>query len=106
MATDVNTLSKLLQALAERRWDDAVTLGAELAKREERQGHFQAARRLRGALGEGADPGDTPWRAAGNPSSALRALLRSSSSTTLSAVRARQPIFRLAGVATRLAGRA
>jgi hypothetical protein len=26
MTTDVNTLSKLLQALAERRWDDAVTL--------------------------------------------------------------------------------
>lgn len=75
MATDVNTLSKLLQALAERRWDDAVTLGAELAKREERQGHFQAARRLRGALGEGADSPDMPWRAPGAPSSTLRALV-------------------------------
>jgi len=40
MATDVNTLSRLLQALAERRWEDAVTAGAALAKREERQGQF------------------------------------------------------------------
>ena len=77
MASDVNTLSKLLQALAERRWEDAVTLGAALAKREERQGHFQAARRLRGALGEAGngDPGDVPWRATGGVPSALRALL-------------------------------
>ena len=73
MASDVNTLSKLLQALADRRWDDAVTLGAELAKREERQGHYQAARRLRGALGDG-EPSDSVWRAPGAPSSALRAL--------------------------------
>jgi len=77
MATDVNTLSRLLQALAERRWEDAVTLGAALAKREERQGHFQAARRLRGALGEtgNGDAGEVPWRATGGAPSALRALL-------------------------------
>ena len=77
MATDVNTLSRLLQALAERRWEDAVTLGASLAKREERQGHFQAARRLRGALGEtgNGDAGEVPWRATGGAPSALRALL-------------------------------
>lgn len=77
MATDVNTLSKLLQALAERRWEDAVTLGADLAKREERQGHFQAARRLRGALGDtgNTDAGEVPWRGTGGAPSALRALL-------------------------------
>jgi SpoVK/Ycf46/Vps4 family AAA+-type ATPase len=75
MATDVNTLSKLLQALAERRWDDAVSLGAVLAKREESQGHFQAARRLRGALGDvGSQAAETPWRATNAASSALRAL--------------------------------
>lgn len=74
MATDVNTLSKLLQALAGRRWDDALALGAALAKREERQGHFQAARRLRGALGEAAEEGEMPWRATGGGQTALRAL--------------------------------
>ena len=75
MATDVNTLSKLLQALAERRWEDALALGAMLAKREERQGHFQAARRLRGALGESAEEGEAPWQATGGRQTALRALL-------------------------------
>jgi SpoVK/Ycf46/Vps4 family AAA+-type ATPase len=74
MATDVNTLTKLLQALAEQRWDDARALGASLAKREERQGHFQAARRLRGALGEAAEEGATPWQVTGGRSTALRAL--------------------------------
>jgi SpoVK/Ycf46/Vps4 family AAA+-type ATPase len=77
VATNVNTLSRLLQALAERRWDDAVSLGAELVNKEEQQGHFQAARRLRGALGEtsAGEGNDTPWRATGTAPSALRALL-------------------------------
>jgi SpoVK/Ycf46/Vps4 family AAA+-type ATPase len=60
--TDVDLLSNLLQALSQRRWDDAVHLGEEIADREARKGHARVARRLRGALtsGDGAAPFDAP----------------------------------------------
>lgn len=50
MLTDVDLLSSLLQALGQRRWDDAVRLGEEIADREARKGHARVARKLRGAL--------------------------------------------------------
>ena len=48
--TDVDLLSNLLQALTQRRWDDALRLGEDIASREARRGHSRVARRLRGAL--------------------------------------------------------
>lgn len=50
MPTDVDLLSNLLQALSQRRWDDAVRLGEEIANHEARRGHARVARKLRGAL--------------------------------------------------------
>ncbi|HVV51744.1 MAG TPA: ATP-binding protein [Polyangia bacterium] len=64
MPTDVDLLSNLLQALSQRRWDDAVRLGEEIANHEARRGHARVARKLRGALAprdEGAETeGPTP----------------------------------------------
>jgi SpoVK/Ycf46/Vps4 family AAA+-type ATPase len=50
VANDVDLLSSLLQALSQRRWDEAVRLGEEIASSEARKGHSRVARRLRGAL--------------------------------------------------------
>lgn len=50
MPTDVELLSSLLQALGQRRWEDAVRLGEEIASSEARKGHARVARKLRGAL--------------------------------------------------------
>jgi hypothetical protein len=50
MPTEVDLLSSLLQALGQRRWEDAVRLGEEIADREARRGHARVARKLRGAL--------------------------------------------------------
>jgi SpoVK/Ycf46/Vps4 family AAA+-type ATPase len=62
MPSDVNLLSSLLQALGQRRWDDAVRLGEEIAAHEARRGHSRVARKLRGALGapprEDSDTGE------------------------------------------------
>jgi Cdc6-like AAA superfamily ATPase len=57
MPTDVDLLSSLLQALGQRRWDDAVRLGEEIADHEARKGHARVARKLRGALAP-RDEGD------------------------------------------------
>ncbi|HEX3905193.1 MAG TPA: ATP-binding protein [Polyangia bacterium] len=48
--TEVDLLSSLLHALGQRRWEDAVRLGEEIADREARRGHARVARKLRGAL--------------------------------------------------------
>ncbi len=50
MPTEVDLLSSLLHALGQRRWEDAVRLGEEIADREARRGHSRVARKLRGAL--------------------------------------------------------
>ena len=50
MPTDVELLSSLLQALGQRRWEDAVRVGEEIASSEARKGHARVARKLRGAL--------------------------------------------------------
>src|SRR5450432_1900743 len=50
MPTEVDILSSLLHALGQRRWEDAVRLGEEIADREARKGHSRVARKLRGAL--------------------------------------------------------
>lgn len=50
MPTDVDLLSGLLQALGQRRWEEAVRLGEEIASSEARKGHARVARKLRGAL--------------------------------------------------------
>lgn len=50
MPADLDLLSGLLQALSQRRWDDAVRLGEEIADREASKGHSKVARKLRGAL--------------------------------------------------------
>ena len=50
MPTEVDILSSLLHALGQRRWEDAVRLGEEIADREARRGHSRVARKLRGAL--------------------------------------------------------
>jgi SpoVK/Ycf46/Vps4 family AAA+-type ATPase len=50
VAGDVDLLSSLLQALGQRRWDEAVRLGEEIAADEARKGHSRVARKLRGAL--------------------------------------------------------
>jgi SpoVK/Ycf46/Vps4 family AAA+-type ATPase len=50
VSTDVDLLSTLLQALGQRRWEDAVRLGEEIASSEARKGHSRVARKLRGAL--------------------------------------------------------
>ena len=50
MSTDVALLSSLLQALGQRRWQDAVRLGEQIADSEARRGHSRVARKLRGAL--------------------------------------------------------
>ena len=50
MPTEVDLLSSLLQALGQRRWEDAVRLGEQIADREARKGHARVARKLRGAL--------------------------------------------------------
>jgi SpoVK/Ycf46/Vps4 family AAA+-type ATPase len=50
MPADLDLLSGLLQALTQRRWEDAVRLGEEIADREARKGHSRVARKLRGAL--------------------------------------------------------
>jgi ATPase family protein associated with various cellular activities (AAA) len=48
--TEIDILSSLLHALGQRRWEDAVRLGEEIADREARKGHSRVARKLRGAL--------------------------------------------------------
>lgn len=50
MPPDVDLLARLLQALTQRRWDDAVRLGEDIASLEARKGHARVARKLRGAL--------------------------------------------------------
>ena len=52
MAQDVELLSKLLAALGQRRLDEALRLGEEMADQEARRGHARVARRLRGALAQ------------------------------------------------------
>jgi SpoVK/Ycf46/Vps4 family AAA+-type ATPase len=55
--SDSDLLTNLLQALSQRRWDDAVRAGELIADREATKGHARLARRLRGALSanEGED---------------------------------------------------
>src|ERR1700709_2117 len=48
--SDVDLLSGLLQALGQRRWEEAVRLGEQIADREASKGHSKVARKLRGAL--------------------------------------------------------
>src|SRR4051794_30994965 len=50
MPSEVDILSSLLQALGQRRWEDAVRLGEEIADRQARKGNARVARKLRGAL--------------------------------------------------------
>jgi SpoVK/Ycf46/Vps4 family AAA+-type ATPase len=50
MPSDSDLLTNLLQALSQRRWDDAVRTGELIADREATKGHARLARRLRGAL--------------------------------------------------------
>jgi SpoVK/Ycf46/Vps4 family AAA+-type ATPase len=57
MPTDVDLLSGLLHALGQRRWEEAVRLGQEIASSEARKGHARVARKLRGALAP-RDDGD------------------------------------------------
>jgi SpoVK/Ycf46/Vps4 family AAA+-type ATPase len=56
MPTDADILGRILQALGERRLDDAIRLGEELAAREARRGHPRVARKLRDALAPREDP--------------------------------------------------
>jgi SpoVK/Ycf46/Vps4 family AAA+-type ATPase len=58
MPTDADMLSHILRALSERRIDEAVRLGEELANREARRGHTRVARKLRGALTFGDEATD------------------------------------------------
>lgn len=64
MPTDVELLSSLLQALGQRRWEDAVRLGEEIASSEARKGHARVARKLRGALAprDDGEAGESPTR--------------------------------------------
>src|SRR5262249_8721738 len=47
---DLNRLTRLFQAIAQRDWHSADTIASEVASGEERIGHHAAAQRLRGAL--------------------------------------------------------
>lgn len=58
VASDSDLLTNLLQALSQRRWDDAVRAGELIADREATKGHARLARRLRGALS--ANEEDSP----------------------------------------------
>jgi SpoVK/Ycf46/Vps4 family AAA+-type ATPase len=64
MANDIDLLSNLLQAISQRRVDDALRIGEEIADQEARKGHARVARRLRGALSHhelgGPDSAPTP----------------------------------------------
>lgn len=63
---DLNRLTKLFQALADRNWAAAEAVAREVARAEERSGHHAAAQRLRGALHpngrapQGDSAGETP----------------------------------------------
>jgi SpoVK/Ycf46/Vps4 family AAA+-type ATPase len=61
--SDSDLLTNLLQALSQRRWDDAVRAGELIADREANKGHARLARRLRSAL-VASDGEDGPVSAA------------------------------------------
>lgn len=73
MPSEVDILSSLLQALGQRRWEDAVRLGEEIADRQARKGNARVARKLRGALAtrDEAEWADNPTPIGGSLAGAL-----------------------------------